>query len=103
MSAAIYLNFFTDHYGLDLRFVLFGWAALLFAPATVHFDVTVTVLDCTNLSRAERRRRGVEGWPTRRSVRKCPCPGRKRPNFAQAALGDRLLGIGVSPDANSHA
>ncbi len=39
LSAAIYLNFFTDHYGIDLRFVLFGWAALLFAPATVHFKV----------------------------------------------------------------
>ena len=39
LSAAIYLNFFTDHYGLDLRLVLFGWAALLFAPATVHFKV----------------------------------------------------------------
>ncbi|WP_035639970.1 DUF817 family protein, partial [Bradyrhizobium sp. ORS 375] len=36
---AIYLNFFTDHYGLDLRLVLFGWAALLFLPATVHFKV----------------------------------------------------------------
>ncbi|MGJ4954938.1 DUF817 domain-containing protein [Bradyrhizobium sp. HKCCYLRH2015] len=39
LSAAIYLNFFTDHYRLDLRLVLFGWAALLFAPATVHFKV----------------------------------------------------------------
>lgn len=39
LSAAIYLNFFTDHYGLDLRLLLFGWAALLFAPTTVHFKV----------------------------------------------------------------
>ena len=39
LSAAIYLNFFTDHYGLDGRLLLFGWAALLFAPATVHFKV----------------------------------------------------------------
>lgn len=39
LSAAIYLNFFTDHYGIDLRLVLFGWAALLFLPTTVHFKV----------------------------------------------------------------
>ena len=39
LSAAIYLNFFTDHYGLDGRLLLFGWAALLFALATVHFKV----------------------------------------------------------------
>ena len=39
LSAAIYLNFFTDLYGLDGRLLLFGWAALLFAPATVHFKV----------------------------------------------------------------
>ena len=39
LSAAIYVNFFTDHYGLDGRLLLFGWAALLFALATVHFKV----------------------------------------------------------------
>ena len=39
LSAAIYLNFFTDHYGIDGRLLLFGWAALLFALATVHFKV----------------------------------------------------------------
>lgn len=39
LSAAIYLNFFLDHYGLDLRLVLFVLAALLFGRTTVHFRV----------------------------------------------------------------
>jgi uncharacterized membrane protein YoaT (DUF817 family) len=39
LSGAVYLNFFLDHYGLDLRSVLFVPAALLFGPATVHFRV----------------------------------------------------------------
>ncbi len=39
LSAAIYLNFFLDHYGLDLRLVLFVLSALLIDPATVHFKV----------------------------------------------------------------
>jgi uncharacterized membrane protein YoaT (DUF817 family) len=39
LSAVIYLNFFLDHYGLDLRFVLFVLAALLIGPATVYFKV----------------------------------------------------------------
>ncbi|MGJ4940602.1 DUF817 domain-containing protein [Bradyrhizobium sp. HKCCYLS1011] len=39
LSAAIYLNFFLDHYGFDLRLVLFVLAALLIGPATVHFRV----------------------------------------------------------------
>jgi uncharacterized membrane protein YoaT (DUF817 family) len=39
LSAAIYANFFTHHYAADLRFVLFGLAALLFGPAWVHFRV----------------------------------------------------------------
>jgi uncharacterized membrane protein YoaT (DUF817 family) len=39
LSAVIYLNFFLDHYGFDLRLVLFVLAALLIGPATVHFRV----------------------------------------------------------------
>ena len=39
LSGVIYLNFFLDHYGLDLRLVLFVLAALLIGPATVHFRV----------------------------------------------------------------
>jgi uncharacterized membrane protein YoaT (DUF817 family) len=39
LSSAIYLNFFTDHYGLDIRPVLFVAAALLFGRATVYFKV----------------------------------------------------------------
>ncbi|MFE1598446.1 DUF817 domain-containing protein [Methylobacterium sp. ID0610] len=39
MSLAIYVNFFTHHYVVDLRVVLFALAALLFWPATVHFKV----------------------------------------------------------------
>jgi uncharacterized membrane protein YoaT (DUF817 family) len=39
LSCAIYLNFFTDHYGLDLRYPLFAAAAILFGRATVYFKV----------------------------------------------------------------
>lgn len=39
LSAAIYLNFFLDHYGFDLRLVLFAASALLFGRATVYFKV----------------------------------------------------------------
>lgn len=39
LSAAIYLNFFTDHYGVDGRMILFAVAVLLFGRATVHFKV----------------------------------------------------------------
>ncbi|MEH3147921.1 MAG: DUF817 domain-containing protein [Methylobacterium frigidaeris] len=39
LSAAIYLNFFTHHYTLDVRPALFLAAALLFGPATIHFKV----------------------------------------------------------------
>jgi uncharacterized membrane protein YoaT (DUF817 family) len=39
LSAAIYLNFFTDHFGIDLRLPLFALAAILFGRATVHFKV----------------------------------------------------------------
>jgi uncharacterized membrane protein YoaT (DUF817 family) len=39
LSLAIYANFFTDHYGFDLRLVLFAAAALLFFRTTIHFKV----------------------------------------------------------------
>ncbi len=39
LSAAIYANFFAHHFMPDMRFVLFGAAALLFGPAWVHFRV----------------------------------------------------------------
>jgi uncharacterized membrane protein YoaT (DUF817 family) len=37
LSLAIYVNFFTDHFGLDFRLLLFTCAALLFLPTTIHF------------------------------------------------------------------
>ena len=39
LSAAAYANFFTDHFGIDLRWPLFGAAALLFGRTIVHFKV----------------------------------------------------------------
>ncbi len=39
LSMVIYLNFFLDHYGFDLRLVLFVVSALPIGPATVHFRV----------------------------------------------------------------
>ncbi|WP_245448392.1 DUF817 domain-containing protein [Bradyrhizobium nitroreducens] len=39
LSVAIYVNFFSHHYVPDLRLVLFGAAALLFARTTVYFRV----------------------------------------------------------------
>ncbi|WP_316190553.1 DUF817 domain-containing protein [Bradyrhizobium sp. SZCCHNS2096] len=39
LSMVIYLNFFLDHYGFDLRLVLFVVSALMIGPATVHFRV----------------------------------------------------------------
>jgi uncharacterized membrane protein YoaT (DUF817 family) len=39
LSVVIYLNFFLDHYGFDLRLILFVLAALLIGPCTVHFRV----------------------------------------------------------------
>lgn len=38
-SLAIYANFFSDHFGVDFRLVLFAMAALLFGRARVHFRV----------------------------------------------------------------
>jgi uncharacterized membrane protein YoaT (DUF817 family) len=37
LSLATYVNFFTDHFGLDFRLVLFAIAALLFCRTTIHF------------------------------------------------------------------
>ena len=39
LSLPIYANFFSDHYGLDLRLALFGLAALLFGRTTIHFRI----------------------------------------------------------------
>lgn len=39
LAAAIYLNFFADHYGCDFRWLLFAGAAWLFGPCWVHFRV----------------------------------------------------------------
>jgi len=38
LAGAIYANFFTDHFGIDLRWALFGAAALTFRKTTVHFQ-----------------------------------------------------------------
>jgi uncharacterized membrane protein YoaT (DUF817 family) len=39
LSLAIYANFFTDHFALDFRLVLFAAAAVLFFPTTIHFRI----------------------------------------------------------------
>jgi uncharacterized membrane protein YoaT (DUF817 family) len=39
LSLLIYANFFTDHYGIDLRLLLFVLAAVLFGRTTIHFRV----------------------------------------------------------------
>jgi uncharacterized membrane protein YoaT (DUF817 family) len=39
LSAAIYVNFFTQHYIADLRIALFVAAAALFGPCWIHFKV----------------------------------------------------------------
>jgi uncharacterized membrane protein YoaT (DUF817 family) len=39
LSVAVYANFFLDHYGIDLRIVLFAAAALLFGRTTIHYKV----------------------------------------------------------------
>jgi uncharacterized membrane protein YoaT (DUF817 family) len=41
LSAAIYVNFFTDHFGLDLRWVLVAAAVVLFGRTTVYFKVWI--------------------------------------------------------------
>lgn len=39
LAAAIYLNFFADHYGYDLRWLLFVVVAWLFGPCWIHYRV----------------------------------------------------------------
>ena len=39
LSVAIYANFFTHHYTVDVRYGLFLAAAVLFGPAWIHFKV----------------------------------------------------------------
>ncbi len=39
LAAAIYINFFTHHFVLDVRFLLFGALAVLYARTFVHFRV----------------------------------------------------------------
>ncbi len=39
LSCAIYANFFTDHFGIDMRWLLFAAAALLFGRTVVYFKV----------------------------------------------------------------
>jgi len=39
LSGAIYANFFLDHFGLDLRFLLFAVSMLMFGRTTIYFRV----------------------------------------------------------------
>jgi uncharacterized membrane protein YoaT (DUF817 family) len=39
LAVAIYVNFLTSHMGYDLRYGLIATAVILFAPATIHFQV----------------------------------------------------------------
>ena len=39
LSAAIYINFFADHYGIDLRVGLFAVVAILFARSWIHYRI----------------------------------------------------------------
>lgn len=39
LSAAIYANFFSDHFGIDLRWVLVGATAILFRRTVIYFKV----------------------------------------------------------------
>ena len=39
LSIAIYVNFFTHHYTVDIRYGLFAAAVVLFGPAWIHFKV----------------------------------------------------------------
>ncbi len=40
LSVLIYLNFFTNHYVPDVRWLLFGLVIIIFAKASLHFTVT---------------------------------------------------------------
>ncbi len=39
LSVAIYVNFFSHHYVVDVRWLLFAWAIWLFGRTSVHFRV----------------------------------------------------------------
>ena len=39
LAVAIYVNFFTHHYTVDVRLALFAFAAMLFGFATVHYRI----------------------------------------------------------------
>jgi uncharacterized membrane protein YoaT (DUF817 family) len=39
LGLAVYANFFTDHYGVDLRYLLFTAAALLFGRTWIHYKI----------------------------------------------------------------
>lgn len=39
LSGAIYVNFFTHHYVVDMRYALFAAAILLLGPATIHYKI----------------------------------------------------------------
>ncbi|QOZ37703.1 DUF817 domain-containing protein [Bradyrhizobium sp. CCBAU 53421] len=42
LSIAIYVNFFSHHYVIDLRWLLFAWAIWLFGRTRIHFKVWTT-------------------------------------------------------------
>ncbi|WP_375785177.1 DUF817 domain-containing protein [Bradyrhizobium sp. Pha-3] len=39
LSIAIYVNFFSHHYVIDIRWLLFAWAIWLFGRTSIHFKV----------------------------------------------------------------
>jgi len=39
LAIAVYINFFTHHYTIDIRLLLFAAALVLFGPATVHYRI----------------------------------------------------------------
>jgi uncharacterized membrane protein YoaT (DUF817 family) len=39
LALAIYVNFFTHHFVLDMRWLLFGWTLLLFGRVRIYFTV----------------------------------------------------------------
>ncbi len=40
LGVLIYLNFFTNHFLLDIRWILFGLVAIVFSKTLVHFTIT---------------------------------------------------------------
>ena len=43
LAIAIYGNFFLDHYGYDLRYILFGCLLMLYGRVTVQYSINKTV------------------------------------------------------------